>query len=76
MLINVYCEIVSVYNLCMELTDTREIQYSEYRELLILYIKQMRKTDELQQENTVLHNLVTELRLNGDNPKTKGKKVV
>lgn len=46
----------------ISLEDTREVKYSEYRDLLTLYIQQMGKTDSLQRENAVLHNLVEELR--------------
>lgn len=46
----------------MDLIDTREVTYLEYKELLGLYTKQMIKTDELQRENTALHNLTCELR--------------
>jgi hypothetical protein len=57
----------------MELRDSREITYSEYRDLLDLYIKQMIKTDTLQRENDVLHNLVNELRITIEKSKKRQK---
>lgn len=36
----------------------RHILYTEYRDLLSLYTKQLIKTDELQRENTALYNLI------------------
>jgi hypothetical protein len=55
------------------LNDTRIVTYTEYKELLDLYIKQMGKNADLQEENTALYNLVIELRKTVENSKKKGK---
>jgi hypothetical protein len=60
----------------MILEDTRIITYTEYKDLLDLYIKQIGKTASLQDENTALMNLVAELRITVDNLKKKSKKVL
>ena len=51
----------------MENDRSRIVTYTEYRELLDLYIKQMAKTADLQAENTALVNLVSELRKTVEN---------
>jgi len=60
----------------MENDRSRIVTYTEYRELLDLYIKQLGRTADLQEENTALANMIEEMRIAVENLKKRAKRVL